>query len=321
MRNHTSVVAGTFIAFLFTSAAFAASDRTYVQSTGSDSGTCALATPCRTLQFAHDATNPGGTILALDSSADFGALTITKGITIYSPTSDSSLRASITVTSGNAITVNAGPNDTITLVNLLLDGSHTADNGILFNSGAELWVAGGTIRRFGAAAPNGFGIKFAPANVGKLLMDGGNVVGNGTQTTGGGIQVAPAGGGAQVLLSHIRSQLNAFGIAFDTTNSPPNTGVNALIDGSEIHANRQDGIVAVGGAPIGVLTNQTTVFANAGNGVRAIGTNVGIRLYHSAVAGNGTGVTGVGGGVVRSYGNNTIDANGVDGTPTAIPLK
>ena len=91
--------------------------------------------------------------------------------------------------------------------------------------------------------------------------------------------------------------------------------------GAGHHANRQDGIVAVGGAPISVLLNEATVFANGGFGVRAIGNNVSARLFHSAVAGNGTGVAGVSGGAVQSYGNNSLDANGVNGIPSAIPLK
>jgi hypothetical protein len=280
-----------------------------------------MAAPCRTFQFAHDVTNPGGSIFALDSSENFGPLTITKGISIYSPTSDPAQRAMISVESGNAITVNAGPNDTVTLVNLLLDGQGTADNGIKFNSGAELWVSGGTNRRFRGDVPNGFGIKFAPSAVSKLVVAGGNYVGNGRATSGGGIQIAPTGGGAQVLLSNVRAQLNAFGFAVDTSGSPSNSGVNAVIDGGEIHANRMDGVVVVGGAPAAVLLKGTTVFGNSGYGVRAIGANISARLYHTAIAGNGTGVTAVSGGAVLSYGNNSIDANGTNGTVASIPQK
>ena len=51
-------------------------------------------------------------------------------------------------------------------------------------------------------------------------------------------------------------------------------------------------------------------------GVQANGP-VGIIMGHSTVAGNGTGVNQVNGGVIGSYKNNNINANGADGTPLA----
>jgi hypothetical protein len=321
MPNYKMVLASTLATLCLSASSAFAIDPSYVKSDGSDGAACTLAAPCRTLQKAHDVTDAGGSIYALDATADYGALTITKGITIYPPTGDSSQRPSISVGSGNAVTVNAGSNDTVTLINMQLDGQGAAANGIQFNSGFELRVFGGVLRRFRAVAPNGFGIKFAPSALSKLLVQESTLIGNGTASTGGGVQVSPVGGGAQVLLSHVRAELNAFGLAIDTTNSAPNSGVNAVIHGGEIHANRQDGIVAVGGAPISVLLNEATVFANGGFGVRAIGNNVSARLFHSAVAGNGTGVAGVSGGAVQSYGNNSLDANGANGIPSAIPLK
>jgi hypothetical protein len=224
------------------------------------------------------------------------------------------------VATGNAITINAGASDTITLVNMALDGQFAADNGIQFNTGFELRVFGGVMRRFKAGAPNGFGIKFTPAAIGKLLVSESTLIGNGTNTTGGGIQVNPqSSGGAQVLLSHVRSELNAFGLAIDTSSST--NGVNATIQYGQVHYNKQDGVVLVGGAPIGLLIKQAAIFANAGHGVRAIGPGVTARLNEASIAGNGIGVAGVGGGSVLSYGNNSIDANGTNGTPGSIPLK
>lgn len=307
------------LGFLFGAGSASAQNiKSYVSSTGSDANSCALGSPCRTFQRGHDQTNAGGYLYALDATADYGALTISKGITIYAPNSDPAGRPPISVASGNAITVNAPTNATVTLVNLEIDGQGTADNGILFNTGFQLQVFGGVYRRFGGASPNGFGIKFTPAALSKLLVDGSTLIGNGTASAGGGVQVTPGpSGAAQILLSHVRSTLNAFGLAVDTT-ANPSGGVNGVINGGEIHANRQDGVVLVGGAPIAMLIKEAAVFANANNGVRAIGTGVTARLYHSGIAGNSTGVAAVGGGVVASYGNNSIDANSSNGTPTPI---
>lgn len=321
MRHSRFIFSGTFAIFCLSAGTAFAIDPSYVRSDGSDSNACTLVAPCKTLQKAHDVTDGGGSIYALDATADYGRLTITKGITIYPPTGDSSQRPSISVSTGNAITVNATSSDTVTLINMQLDGQNAANNGIQFNSGFELRVFGGVMRRFKAGSPDGFGIKFTPAALSKLLVQESTLIGNGVASTGGGIQVAPVGGGAQVLLSHIRSELNGFGFAVDTSGSPSNSGVNAVVNGGEIHANRVDGVVVVGGAPASVLVKDTTIFANGGYGVRAIGTGISARLYEASIAGNGTGVAAVSGGAVMSYGNNNIDANGTNGAVTSIPQK
>lgn len=294
----------------------------YVSSTGSDANACTFALPCQTFQRGHDQTNAGGFVQALDVSRDYGPVVITKGIRISGPSSnDPGERATITVTSGSAITVNAPANSTVTLVNLEVRGSGTADNGVLFNSGFLLQVYGGAFFGFGGAAPNGFGVKFAPSAFSKLLVSGANISGNGTASTGAAVQVNPqSGGSAYVNLREITAYSNAFGLAIDTSGST--AGVSAVIHGGTMQYNRQDGVVAVGGAPIGVtLDNNALMLGNTGFGVRAIGTGVFIRLNQATITANGTGVAGVGGGTVFSYGNNSIDGNGTNGTPTALPLK
>jgi len=83
--------------------------------------------------------------------------------------------------------------------------------------------------------------------------------------------------------------------------------------------NSLDGAVLVGDAPIGLLIDHSSVFSNAGNGVRAIGTNVTARLSQTAVVGNNVGVVALAGGLVQSFGNNNITANGANGTAVKIP--
>lgn len=294
----------------------------YVSSTGADANACTFAAPCQTFQKAHDVTNAGGFVQALDIARDYGPVTITKGIRISGPgANDPGERATITVTSGSAITVNAPANSTVSLVNLELRGSGTGDCGVLFNSGALLQVYGSAIFGFGAAAPYGIGVKFAPTAFSKLLVAGSNISGNGTASTGAAVQVNPASSGsAYVNLREITAYNNAFGLAIDTSGST--TGVSAVIHGGTMQYNRQDGVIAVGGAPIGVtLDNNALMLGNTGFGVRAIGTGVFIRLNQATITANGTGVAGVSGGTVNSYGNNSIDGNSVNGTPTALALK
>src|SRR5256885_1578486 len=76
--------------------------RTFVSAHGSDANACTLTAPCKTFAAAHAQTSPGGIIDVLDP-AGYGAVTITKSITIIGRD-----WASILVTSGNGITINAG---------------------------------------------------------------------------------------------------------------------------------------------------------------------------------------------------------------------
>ncbi|MCG4712409.1 hypothetical protein L0P28_16900, partial [Dorea formicigenerans] len=60
----------------------ALNNRTWVSGTGTDQAGCGpLATPCRTMQYAHDNTAAGGEI-DVKHAAGYGTLTITKSITI-----------------------------------------------------------------------------------------------------------------------------------------------------------------------------------------------------------------------------------------------
>jgi hypothetical protein len=285
-------------------------DETFVQTTGSDAAACSRAAPCKTFQAAHDLTNAGGQITALDSG-DFGPVTITKGLTIVG----GGVEAIILAASGNAITVNAPVNAGVGLGGLRLIGKSTGSAGIQFNSGASLVVSDCIISSFTVA-----GVKFSPSNPGaKLWLRLSGIHGNGAGgTTGAAVLISPqAGGTAQAVLKRVAGSANVFGLAVDGTGSTG--GINVTVRESEFMNGRQDGIIAVtpgGGAPISVLVDSSGSANNAGYGVRAVGNNVTIRLNRSNVAGNGTGIAGVGGGSLLSYGTNTIDANVTNGAPT-----
>src|SRR5476651_1203685 len=113
-----------------------ASNRAWVSGHGVDQAGCgAPVSPCRSLQYAHDsAVNAGGEIDILDP-AGYGAITITKSVSIVN---DGVGTAGVQATSGNAITINAGPTDAVYLRGLNVDGVNFAGlNGIAFNSGAS----------------------------------------------------------------------------------------------------------------------------------------------------------------------------------------
>jgi hypothetical protein len=146
----------------------AASLVTFVSGEGTDSGACASpVNPCRTFQFAFGQTSPGGEIKALDP-ADYGPITITHSISITGVDG-----AGVNTPSGDDITINAGPNDTVNLSRLTLDGVQTAVTGIRLNSGGSLTIANCVIRNF-----TGAGVQLSPQATTAFLIADTAVAGN-----------------------------------------------------------------------------------------------------------------------------------------------
>jgi hypothetical protein len=135
---------------------------TFVSGKGTDTGTCASpAAPCRSFKFALGQTSPGGEIKALDP-ADYGAVTITKSISLTGVEGAGIFQ---THAASNAITVNVGPNDTVNLSRLTLDGLKTARNGILLGSGGSLTIIHCRVRNF-----TDNGIELSPTATSTVLI-------------------------------------------------------------------------------------------------------------------------------------------------------
>src|SRR5690348_3381964 len=110
--------------------------RTWVSGVGDDANPCSRTAPCKTFAGAISKTAAGGEIDALDP-AGFGALTITKSITIDG---GGGQVASVLVSGTNGIVVSAGAADVITLRNLRFNGIGTGINGIQYLAGNSLIV-------------------------------------------------------------------------------------------------------------------------------------------------------------------------------------
>lgn len=127
-------------------AANAQASRTWVSGVGDDANPCSRTAPCKTFAGAISKTQAGGEIDALDP-AGFGAVTITKAITLDGGAGVSSILTTV----GNAININAGANDHVILRNLSLNGLNSASNGINFINGAQLVMTNLIIERFAGA--------------------------------------------------------------------------------------------------------------------------------------------------------------------------
>jgi hypothetical protein len=98
--------------------AYAQNARSFVSGHGLDTNACTLAAPCRTLAHAFSLTNASGEIDVLDP-AGYGSLTINKAISIVN---DGVGTAGVIVPSGGVgITINAGPNDAVSLRGLSVE--------------------------------------------------------------------------------------------------------------------------------------------------------------------------------------------------------
>src|SRR5213078_1342110 len=104
--------------------ASAQATRTWVSGVGDDANPCSRTAPCKTFAGAISKTAASGEINVLDPGG-FGGVPITKSITI----DGGGFIAGVLVSGTNAIIVNAGVNDKVTLRNLNINGLNTGLDG------------------------------------------------------------------------------------------------------------------------------------------------------------------------------------------------
>ena len=134
--------------------------RTWVSGVGDDANPGTRTAPCKTFAGAISKTDAGGEIDVLDPGG-FGALTITKAVTVDGAGTFASVLASGTA----GINVAAGANDVVTLRNLSIHGFGSTLDGIHFTSGAALHLENCTIFNCSRRAVN-----FTPAATSRLFI-------------------------------------------------------------------------------------------------------------------------------------------------------
>ena len=327
MRNSSkigtlSAAAIAFSAMLAATPAHAQATRTWVDGLGDDANPCSRTAPCKTFAGAISKTAAGGEINCAANDGGFGAVTITKAITI----SCTGLEAGVLVTGTNGIVVNAGANDVVILRGLDIVGlgpSTQSLNGIRFITGAALHVEDCIIRAFTSTnGTDGNGILFAPSAASKLYVERTVITDNGSGSVGGGIVIRPAGatGTATATISATTISNNGgAALKIDTTGNTATAGVNVSVDSSSLSGS-QLGIGTVNPAATQsaqIMLARSTVFGNSAGVVANGGT---IRVSATTISGNTTGVVAANGGAVKSYGDNLLDGNTNPGAFTAPNL-
>lgn len=282
------------------SLAQAQATRTWVSGVGDDVNPCSRTAPCKTFAGAISKTAAGGEINVLDPGG-FGAVTITKSISIVGDGAMAGVLASLT----NGIIVNAGASDVVVLRNLDINGAGNGLNGIRFLAGGALYVESCTIYGF-----TGKGIDARPTTTSQLFVTD-TIIRNNPGATGGGITLAPVAPATLVAtIERVRMQRNRFGLRAED-------GSRVTVRDSVATGNSTNGYVAFSAAGASTLTIESSLASdNTNNGVSAQGASATVRLSNVVVTGNGTGLN-AGGGAIVSFGNNRVAGNGADGAATS----
>ena len=280
---------GLLLAGVLPASALAQSTRTWVSGTGDDANPCSRTAPCKTFAGAISKTAPGGEINALDPGG-FGAVTITKSITI----SATGVEAGVLVSGTNGIVVAAGTGDRVTLRGLDFNGLGTGLSGVTASSVGTLRVEKSQIYGFVN------GVNFQPTNAGaRLIVQDSEIHGN----SGDGIVV---GRSTRATVRRNDIDDNACGIvaaSFDLLASP-----NYLI-----HCGAATSGTG-GSASVSAYSNHLA--GNTDDAIASIGSQAAVNLSASEISDNATGLDPLS-GLIRSFGNNYLVGNSVDGSPTS----
>jgi hypothetical protein len=293
--------------FAFASIAQAQATRTWVSGVGDDANPCSRTAPCKTFAGAISKTATGGEIDCLDPGG-FGAVTITKSITIDGTTGAGfgSILASLV----NGVIVNgvAGSNGSkVILKNLSINGVGNGLDGIRYLAGQSLTVEGCQIFGF-----TGQGIDAAS------LADNSQLIVTNTKfnsIAAEGIRLQTSAGQATAMIEGSLFQKCATGVFFGER-------TRGAVRNS-VFSHNTNGLVST--AP---TTNDSQVnidnclFTYGSVGIQAGAGATVLRVTRSTIVQNSTGIN-LTGGSAFSNGNNAVLGNtgGETFTGAVIPLK
>jgi hypothetical protein len=290
---------------------------TWMSNSGVTTSPCgSFETPCKYFSTAVNETAAGGEIECKDAiDASFGP-PITKSLTF---TCDVAPTASAFTNGSYNLSINVGVGDVVVIRGLNFDSGRktypsSSYPGIDFTGAGRLVLDKVKVTGYVTG-----GVLFEPNGPAQLEISNSLFSTNGTLTggAGAGIRIWPqAGGTARVHLDNVTVVDNAFGVAVD--GSASTNGINVTIANSLLNGNANDGLVATtsaGKSPVGVFISNTRSTNNL-YGVRSIGSNLTVRMRNSEIIGNSTGISASNGGALLSQGNNTVEANAVNGSFT-----
>ena len=290
------------VVLLWAGLAGAQASRTWVSGVGDDVNPCSRTAPCKTFAGAISKTAAGGEIDALDP-AGYGAVTITKGITIDG---GGGQVASVLVSGTNGIVVQAGPSDVVILRNLRINGIGTGINGIRWLSGKALTVENCDI--FGFTTN---GIDIAKSDGGKAFVHN-TVVQNVGQA---GLSVQSTTSNTSVDVDNSRFDLGGtFGVIAGSFS-------RITVSRSVASGNGSAGFIASAGSGTAELNVTESTSSNNITGVQAGGGTAAatVRISNVTMHDNLNGMLTAANGTLKSFGNNFNSGTGAPTAPNLTP--
>jgi hypothetical protein len=294
MKTRSFLAASTLIFAVAVAPAYAQATRTWVSGVGDDANPCSRTAPCKTFAGAISKTAPAGEISVLDPGG-FGAVTITKSITINGDGTLAGILSSLTT----GVIINALPTDRVVLRNISINGAGNGITGIRVLNAGHVVVDHVTMTGFTTA-----GIDVAPntANSVAVYVQDSTITGVPT-----GVKVvANIGGGTAVLaLEGVEVyKASANGVELGANS------VRASIKGSSFTHSASAGILISGNNAHVDVDNTVLAFNNFGLNLTAAGT---ARIAGSQFFNNSFGVNNPGAGSTLSNLQNTFAGNSNDG--------
>jgi hypothetical protein len=231
-----SIIAVAVAAFglAFVAPASAQATRTWVSGVGDDVNPCSRTAPCKTFAGAISKTAAGGEISVLDAGG-YGALTITKSISIVSDGPEASILGS----GVNGVVINTGPTDAVTLSGLFIEGGGTGINGVRIVQGGKIVVRDCLIRGFTQA-----GVSVEPTAATAVFISDTLLTRNDV-----GVRVKPSGSGAASAL-------------LERVQAVQNTTLGVSAEGASASIRLSQSTIADNGRGIGVNGGQVISFGN-----------------------------------------------------------
>jgi hypothetical protein len=310
MKKALQVFAVLVFTCAFASLANAQATRTWVSGVGDDANPCSRTAPCKTFAGAISKTADCGEIDALDPGG-FGAVTITKSITIDGTATLAGILASLTT----GVIVNAPADKVITLRGLSINGACNGIRGINFISGKELNVEDCVIFRF-----TNEGILVNLTNSAAALNVRNSVI---RDNVGDGISTITSSASLRVktTLEHVNLTGNGNGLHARAGSTV--TARNCVFANNSANGIFGDAIAA---NFVNVFVWDSQISSNGGAGIKSGNAgnagSSGITLNQNIIDRNtGNGVTFTGPlGAVNTFGNNSILGNAVDGCVGCNPV-
>jgi len=289
--------------FAFASMAQAQASRTWVSGVGDDANPCSRTAPCKTFAGAISKTAACGEIDALDPGG-FGAVTITKSITIDGTGTMASILASLT----NGIVINlaaaSAATDVVTIRGISINGFCNGLSGISIvnNSPKAVNVEDCAIFRLTTGINWNTSNPSGGANPGNLNVRNSVIRNN----SGDGVAVTTTVGQTKATLVNCSLVGNSNGL-----HAKASSRITA--DQCNFSGNSSNGVLSDASVGVARISN-SSIDNNGSNGVSASGGGV-ISINNCDIH-NNVGSGAAGGASIDTFGNNRILANGTDGCPS-----